>query len=37
MKPVETETTNTTYVAEGCYDLPATNLKYADGHTVVET
>ena len=37
MKPVTTNTTNTTFVADGCFDLPGTRYKYDDGTPGVET
>ena len=37
MNAVITENTNTTFVAEGCGDLPATRFRYADGVPAIET
>lgn len=37
MKAVKTENTNTTFVAEGCFDLPGTKYNYEDGTPVIET
>jgi hypothetical protein len=36
MKPIKTETSNRTYVAEGCQPLPATAIQFTDGKVVVE-
>ena len=37
MKPVHTETVNTIFTAEGCFDLPATVMQSPDDAPVVET
>lgn len=37
MKPVKTEYSNITFVAEGCGDLPATLFLHPEGHEEVET
>lgn len=37
MEAIKTETTNATFVAEGCFDLPGTKYKYEDGTPVIET
>lgn len=37
MKPVHTETVNTIFTAEGCFDLPATVMQSPGDAQVVET
>ncbi len=37
MKPVHTETVNTIFTAEGCFDLPATVIHHPTDAPVVET
>lgn len=37
MKPVKIETSNITFVAEGCDDLPATRYSYENGSPGIET
>lgn len=37
MKPVKTDTTNTIFTAEKCFDLPGTRYRYEDGSPGIET
>ena len=37
MKPIKTDYSNITFVADGCGDLPATLFLHPDGHEEVET
>ena len=37
MKPKQTETTNTNFIADGCFDLPGTKYILEDGTPGIET